>query len=122
MVFVIFFLSLVGYLLIRQLIVYNNTNANFISNTEYTNSNLQLTAPIAPFAPGYVSCMSEPINGRALNATSLTQANMTVEICASFCSGYKYYGVEYSSQVSFSHSFPPFFLSFSNRKVSVSAV
>jgi glucan endo-1,3-alpha-glucosidase len=37
-------------------------------------------------------------NVRTLSATSTSSSNMTQEVCSSFCSGYTYYGVEYSTQ------------------------
>jgi hypothetical protein len=42
-------------------------------------------------------CYNET-TGRTLNATSLTSSTMTVEVCASFCSAYAYFGVEYGTQ------------------------
>ncbi|KAI4121620.1 MAG: hypothetical protein LQ338_006265 [Usnochroma carphineum] len=46
----------------------------------------------------FQGCYSEGTNGRALAATSTVSGAMTVEICAAFCKGYTYMGVEYSSE------------------------
>ncbi|KAL8832686.1 MAG: hypothetical protein Q9170_004784 [Blastenia crenularia] len=43
-------------------------------------------------------CYSEGTSGRALGATYAANNSMTVEICAGFCKGYTYFGVEYSSE------------------------
>lgn len=45
----------------------------------------------------YYNCYSEATSSRALSAKSYSDTvNMTLESCASFCSGYQYFGVEYS--------------------------
>ena len=50
----------------------------------------------------YVGCAAEPFynggSGRALTDSSESLSTMTVETCASFCSGSTYFGVEYSSE------------------------
>ena len=54
--------------------------------------------------PGYgfsfIGCYNEVPNSRALTAAKLTsaQTNMTVEVCAQFCSSYTFFGVEYASE------------------------
>lgn len=46
----------------------------------------------------YTGCYTEGSNGRALAASSIVSENMTVENCAAFCTGFKYFGIEYSSE------------------------
>jgi len=46
----------------------------------------------------YQGCYSEATNTRALSAKNTAASTMTVEICAAFCSGYTYMGVEYSQE------------------------
>lgn len=46
----------------------------------------------------YAGCYTEGSNGRALGASSNTSENMTVENCAAFCKGFKYFGIEYASE------------------------
>lgn len=46
----------------------------------------------------YTGCYTEGSNGRALGASSNVSENMTVENCAAFCKGFKYFGIEYSSE------------------------
>jgi len=69
-----------------------------------TASSTVLATPV-PAAGGfnYVSCAVEPFeqNGlsyRALQDDSTSSNNMTVAACATYCSGYAYFGVEYASQ------------------------
>lgn len=40
-------------------------------------------------------CISEPQNARALAAKTFNDAAMTVELCATGCAGYAYFGLEY---------------------------
>lgn len=59
------------------------------------------TGPAAVQTAGsfsYQGCYSEGTSGRALGATYTTSGTMTVELCAAFCKGYTYMGVEYSSE------------------------
>lgn len=44
------------------------------------------------------ACYSEGTNTRALGDTFVVNSTMTVEVCAGFCKGYTYFGVEYSSE------------------------
>jgi hypothetical protein len=45
----------------------------------------------------WIGCYTDTIGSRTLIATSEVNHNiMTVKICASFCAGYKYFGVEFS--------------------------
>jgi hypothetical protein len=43
-------------------------------------------------------CWTEGNGARALNQKSTASAAMTLEVCAAFCDGYKYFGTEYSSE------------------------
>ena len=59
------------------------------------------TGPVAIQTAGsysYKGCYSEATNGRALSDKATAASGMTVETCAAFCSGYKYMGVEYSTE------------------------
>jgi hypothetical protein len=47
----------------------------------------------------YYGCQTEATNIRALSdATSVNYSSMTLETCAVFCAGYKYFGVEYGGE------------------------
>jgi len=51
--------------------------------------------------PAYsrVGCYSGTVNGtRALNSASTASNSMTVETCAVFCDGYRYFGLEYGRE------------------------
>jgi hypothetical protein len=44
-------------------------------------------------------CWIKHLNLRTLLGPASASVNMTVEICASFCTGYQYFGVEYAQEV-----------------------
>lgn len=46
----------------------------------------------------YLGCYSEATNQRALQGNFLGGATVSIEACASFCSGYTYFGTEYSQE------------------------
>ncbi|KAF2873914.1 hypothetical protein BDV95DRAFT_593207 [Massariosphaeria phaeospora] len=46
----------------------------------------------------YNGCYSEGTNRRALSDTGTSSDSMTVETCATFCNGAKYFGVEYGKE------------------------
>ncbi|QIW97506.1 hypothetical protein AMS68_003024 [Peltaster fructicola] len=52
-------------------------------------------AAVGPYQ--YSSCVLE-VPGRALTAAATTSDSLTVESCAAFCSGYKYFATEYKSE------------------------
>ena len=51
-------------------------------------------------------CVTEADSARALAARSFVDAGMTLERCATFCSAYAYFGVEYARECEFLHPFP----------------
>lgn len=51
-------------------------------------------------------CMTEADQTRALTARSFVDAGMTLERCASFCSAYTYFGVEYARECELLPTFP----------------
>ena len=58
-------------------------------------------APSNPKTVGafaYQSCWTDGVGSRSLAAVSEAQAELTVEMCAAFCDGYAYFGVEYSTE------------------------
>lgn len=66
-----------------------------------TSTTSSSTGPAAVQTAGtfaYQGCYSEGTNVRALAATNTASGTMTVEVCAAFCNGYTYMGVEYSSE------------------------
>lgn len=79
----------------------SSTSSSISSSTTTSTPTAQATGPIAVQTAGsfsYQGCYSEGTDGRALAATSTADNAMTIQKCASFCSGYKYMGVEYSSE------------------------
>ncbi|KAH9811722.1 hypothetical protein Tdes44962_MAKER05870 [Teratosphaeria destructans] len=92
--------------------VYNNTNATYyglpFNGTGYSAGNAEGYEPAAPFASNYIGCYTDYQRGssgaytRLLNAKDVDWQNMTIEICAEYCTGsnatYHYYGLEYSTQ------------------------
>lgn len=59
------------------------------------------TGPVAPLTVGsykYVSCYTEATNGRALTGKTVAADDMTLERCASNCTGFAYFATEYSRE------------------------
>jgi hypothetical protein len=63
--------------------------------------------PVIQAAPGtpetvgdfyYAACYTEATSGRALGGKSTSGFSMTLEYCANFCSGFQYFGTEYSDE------------------------
>ncbi|KAK8080397.1 fungistatic metabolite [Apiospora hydei] len=46
----------------------------------------------------FAGCYSEGTNGRALNGKTRAQDTNTLDTCAAFCSGFKYFGTEYGRE------------------------
>lgn len=76
----------------------------------YSNgSPAQLAIPTIPSVVGNYNayqCMTEATSGRALSGPSYADsASMTLESCAKFCNGYKYFGTEWSQECYCGNSF-----------------
>ena len=62
------------------------------------------TAPAAASNPAtvgdfkYQSCWTDAVGGRSLADTVEASSDMTVEMCAAFCDGYAFFGVEYATE------------------------
>lgn len=71
--------------------------------------------PVINSAPGtpevvnndfyYQDCYTEATTGRALTGASSSGSFMSLEYCASYCSGFKFFGAEYASQCFCGNSF-----------------
>lgn len=60
-----------------------------------------IAAPSNKYSIGkydYYGCQTEATNARALASTSTSSSSMTNEACATFCSGYSYFGTEYGQE------------------------
>ncbi|KAJ9633336.1 hypothetical protein H2204_007053 [Knufia peltigerae] len=78
------------------LTLYNNTKW-----TSTTTSPSQLTGPVTVPSTGqyqYVDCHTEGSNSRALSGFATASNDMTIQYCAGNCTGYTYFGVEYSRE------------------------
>ncbi|TVY28312.1 WSC domain-containing protein [Lachnellula hyalina] len=53
----------------------------------------------------YYGCQTEATDARALASTSTASSSMTNEACATFCSGYSYFGTEYGQECYCGNSF-----------------
>ena len=53
----------------------------------------------------YYGCQTEATDMRALSSATFASDSMTLELCESFCSGYKYWGVEYGRECYCGNSF-----------------
>lgn len=81
--------------------IYNNTDPSFNANGSLANSagGVAVQLPLVPYASNYLGCATDSqSNSQALTSKSTQEVAMTVEKCATFCDGFQYYGVEYSSQ------------------------
>ncbi|KAK3327277.1 hypothetical protein B0T19DRAFT_158185 [Cercophora scortea] len=74
-----------------------STTRSSTSTSTASSSTLAVKPSVSPYS--FVGCWTEGTGARALSAKSYESANnMTLENCASYCSGYKYFGTEYASQ------------------------
>jgi len=58
-------------------------------------------APQDPSSVGgynFYSCVTDIRSARTLSAKTTSNSAMTLEMCATYCSGYKYFGTEYSDE------------------------
>ncbi|KAI4728135.1 WSC-domain-containing protein [Aureobasidium sp. EXF-10728] len=78
------------------MMIYNNTDPSLKVTTNLAQSVIQLTYPVAPFNKTYVGCANEGNGGRALNISTLVNANMTLSTCAGFAAANNaaFYGLE----------------------------
>lgn len=51
-----------------------------------------------PVAYSYVGCYTDDVNSRTFSAATNSDNNMTLSECSNFCSGYQYFGTEYTTQ------------------------
>lgn len=61
--------------------------------------NAELTGPSHPATVGdyeFYGCVTDSQTARTLTESALTDSDMTLEMCATFCSGYTFFGTEYS--------------------------
>ena len=54
-------------------------------------------ATVANFV--YQGCNTDSVSDRSLTGSQYSSDSMTLASCASFCSGYTYFGVEYAREV-----------------------
>lgn len=66
-------------------------------NTALTGSCAALSGS-DPEAYSYVGCYTDNVNSRTLSAATKSDNNMTLLECSKFCSGYQYFGTEYTTQ------------------------
>lgn len=78
------------------------------SSTTASSSSTSAVATLAHKATvaGYelVSCWTEGTGVRALSASTYSDDSMTLESCAAFCAGYKYFGAEYGRECQFARN------------------
>lgn len=80
-------------------IYYINVTSSVSTTT--TSISTTPTGPIVVQSVGsysYMGCYTEATNGRALNSLSKAAASISVDTCASYCSAYTYFGVEYGNE------------------------
>ncbi|ORY14042.1 hypothetical protein BCR34DRAFT_647305 [Clohesyomyces aquaticus] len=82
--------------------------SNIISSTSLSSSAIpsssstptSTSTPTGPSLPGYtyLGCLSDSVTARTLSSKSRPSTNNTYLTCSTFCSGYLYFGVEYSNE------------------------
>ncbi|KAK3994786.1 putative fungistatic metabolite [Cladorrhinum sp. PSN332] len=83
----------------NRLNVYSTTatrSTTSASPTPTPTGTLGRKATVGPYE--YVGCQTEATVGRALSGNSYASNDMTLESCATFCSGFTYFGTEYSAE------------------------
>ncbi|KAK3373842.1 hypothetical protein B0T24DRAFT_529707 [Lasiosphaeria ovina] len=81
----------------NRLELYKLASAVSSTSSSATSSTLGIKPTVSPFT--FVGCWTEGTGARALSAKSYeSAAAMTLESCAAFCAGYRYFGAEYASQ------------------------
>jgi WSC domain len=66
--------------------------------TTYAKTGTLTSTSSAPSIYGYLGCYTEATIGRALVSVAYADDGMTVEMCASECSGFTMFGVEYQRE------------------------
>lgn len=66
------------------------------SSTSTTPTTLGHLPTISPFT--LLGCYTEALSSRALTGPSYSDSSNSLSLCASFCSSYRYFGTEYSSE------------------------
>ncbi|KAH8885616.1 WSC-domain-containing protein [Thozetella sp. PMI_491] len=64
----------------------------------YSNTVQGPSDPVKIGSSTYFGCRTEGLGVRALSGASTANASMTLDLCASFCSGFKYWGTEYGQE------------------------
>lgn len=73
------------------------TYSDSFKNTALTGSCSALSGS-DPVAYDYVGCFTDDVNSRTFSAATSSDNNMTLSECSKFCSGYQYFGTEYTTQ------------------------
>ena len=85
----------------NRLNFYLNTGGSSSTSTSTSQTSTSSSTPTGPSIVqkagtfGYKGCYSEATTSRALSGKQIVQNTMSVEQCATFCSGFNYMGVEY---------------------------
>jgi hypothetical protein len=66
--------------------------------TTYVKAGVLSTTPSIPSTYGSLGCYSEATTGRALSSAAFAEDDMTVELCASKCTGFTMFGLEYQRE------------------------
>lgn len=82
-----------------------SSSVSSVTTSSTTTASSSSTSAVATLAhkatvAGYelVSCWTEGTGLRAVSASTYSDDNMTLESCAEFCTGYKYFGAEYGRE------------------------
>jgi hypothetical protein len=64
----------------------------------YSNTTVGPSQPVTVSNYSWFGCRTEATGVRALSSKTLVDDDMTLEVCATFCEGYTYFGTEYGAE------------------------
>lgn len=86
----------------NRLELYSTTATQTVTPTPTPTATLAVKPTVAEFT--FVGCITEGVGVRALSGDTYSDDDMTLESCASFCSGFNYFGTEYGRECKYPHS------------------
>jgi hypothetical protein len=80
----------------NRLELYSTTATRTTTATAAPTGTLAVRPTVGAYT--FVGCQTEATAGRALSEKSYADDSMTLDSCASYCSGFTYFGTEYSRE------------------------
>ena len=85
----------------NRLELYSTTATRVSSATPTPTATLAVKPTVGAYT--FVGCQTEATAGRALSGKGYADDAMTLETCATYCSGFTYFGTEYGRECEFPH-------------------